>query len=85
MIPIILIVGALIGCLPRWWPLVGIIAIGIIGVLLFASDDLLNSPIDAAGVFLLGGASTAAGTCITWLLKRLFVSLAAEQRDPEPK
>jgi|GEM_PF-2426773 len=83
MIPIILLVGALNGFLPRWWPLAGIAAIGLVGVILFASDDLINSPIDALGVFLFGSANAAAGTFISWLLKRLFASLAAEQRDPE--
>lgn len=79
MIPILLLVGLVVGILPGWWRIAGVVAVGVASVLLFANDDLLRHPIDGVAVFGLAVVNTAAGAFITWLLKRLITTKPGSQ------
>lgn len=84
MIPILVVAGLIIGFLPRRWPIVGVVAIGIGGTLLFASDDLLSGPLDAFAVFAIGAINAAAGAFVAWLIKRLISTNTPSTDAPSP-
>lgn len=80
MIPVLLVMGFLIGLLPRWLPITGVLAGAIAWTTLFASDDLLTGITDTVFVFIWGLANLAAGTFLAWLLKRFIAETANRWR-----
>ena len=75
MIPTLLLIGLVIGILPRWLPISGVLATAIAWTVLFARDDLLTGPIEAAFVFIWGLANLAAGAFLSWLVKRFIADV----------
>ncbi|HWV34794.1 MAG TPA: hypothetical protein VNZ55_04125 [Thermomicrobiales bacterium] len=80
MIPTLLLGGLLIGLLPRWWPIVGIIIAATIWTILFALDDLLASPVDTVFVFVLGAVNLTASAFVTWLVKQFARAVLQDRR-----
>lgn len=74
MIPLLFIAGLVIGLLPRWLPIAGVVLAAIAWTLFWGDDDLLQTPTDAAFVFAWGLASLAVGALIARTAKRLIAT-----------